>query len=409
MKKVILLSLFASSIAFAGGYKIPENSVNSLALSGANTAHNQNADAAYYNPANMVFMEDANHAEFDLMYIGLEGTKFEGSVSGAPYNISAKEENFIVPSLHFVSSKLGDARVGLSVVVPGGLTKRWSDAPARYKAEEFSLEVVEIAPSMAIPIGEKVGVAFGFRIVHSKGTVKASRTGVYSQDLEGDSIDYGYNLALAYKPTSQANISVTYRSKVSLTEEGSAKLFYDSDSVLGPNPALLQGDYAASVSIPLPAVLSLAASYTFKTDTTVEFLYERNYWSAYKSLNFEYENPYAEGVFGSSTAKNWKDSSGFRLGITQELKNITLMAGAVYDETPVPRESLSFELPDGDSFALSLGGRYKIDDTIEVGLAALYSMRESEVKQSDGNINGIVGKFSNSDILMVSAGVSYKF
>ncbi len=161
MKKVILLSLFASSLAFAGGYKIPENSVNSLALSGANTAHNQNADAAYYNPANMVFIEDANHAEFDLMYIGLEGTKFEGSYTDAlttattQHNISAKEENFIVPSLHFVSSKLGDARVGLSVVVPGGLTKRWSDAPAMYKAEEFSLEVVEIAPSMAIPIGGK--------------------------------------------------------------------------------------------------------------------------------------------------------------------------------------------------------------------------------------------------------------
>lgn len=408
MKKVVLLSLFASSLAFAGAYKIPENSVNSLALSGANTAHNQNADAAYYNPANMVFMEDANHAEFDLMYIGLEGTKFEGSYTDAlttattQHSISAKKEHFLVPSLHFVSSKLGNARVGLSVVVPGGLTKRWSDAPATYKAEEFSLEVVEIAPSMAIPIGEKVGVAFGFRIVHSKGTVKASRTGIYSQDLKGDSINYGYNLALAYKPTSQANISVTYRSKVNLTEEGSAKLV----SAIGP---IAQGDYAASVSIPLPAVLSLAASYTFETDTTVEFLYERNYWSAYKSLNFEYENPVAEGVFGTPTPKNWKDSSGFRLGITQELEDITLMAGAVYDETPVPRETLSFELPDGDSFALSLGGRYKIDDTIEVGLAALYSMRESEVKQSDNNINGIVGEFSDSDILMISAGVSYKF
>lgn len=409
MKKIALLSLLASSLAFAGGYKIPETSLNALALGAANIAHNKSADTAYYNPANMVFMQDVNHAEFDLMYIGLEGTKFEGSVDGAPYNISAKEENFIVPSLHFVSSKLGNARVGLSVVVPAGLTKRWSDAPAIYKAEEFTLQVVEFNPSIAIPITQKLGVAFGFRIVHSEGTVKASRTGVYSQHLEGDSIDYGYNLALAYKPTSQANISMTYRSKVNLTEEGSANLFYDADSVLGPNPALLQGDYAAGVSIPLPAILSLAASYTFETDTTVEFVYERNFWSAYKSLNFEYENPYAEGVFGTSTPKNWKDSNGFRLGITQELEDMTLMAGAVYDRTPVPEKTLSFELPDSDSIAFSLGGRYKIDDTMELGLAALYSMRESELKQSDNNINGIVGKFSNAGVLMVSAGISYKF
>ena len=408
MKKVTLLSLFASSLVFAGGYKIPETSLNALALGAANIANNKSADAAYYNPANMVFMDDANYAEFDLMYIGLEGTKFEGSVDGTPANIGAKDESFFVPSLHFVSPKLGNARVGLSVVVPGGLTKRWSDAPAIYKAEEFSLQVVEFNPSMALAIGKNVGVAFGFRIVHSEGVVKASRRGFYSQDLKGNSIDYGYNLALAYKPTPQANISVTYRSKVNLTEEGSAKLFFDADSILGPSPALLNGAYDAGVNVPLPAMLSLAASYTFATDTTVEFVYERNYWSAYQSLNFEYENPYAEGVFGTPTPKNWKDSNGFRLGITQELDEVTLMAGAVYDKMPVPEETLSFELPDADSIAFSLGGRYKIDDTIEVGFAALYSMREQEL-DAGANENKIVGKFSNSDILMISAGISYTF
>jgi long-chain fatty acid transport protein len=162
------------------------------------------------------------------------------------------------------------------------------------------------------------------------------------------------------------------------------------------------------VSIPLPAVLSLAASYTFETDTTVEFVYERNYWSAYKSLNFEYENPYAESVFGNPTPKNWKDSNGFRLGITQELEDMTLMAGAVYDKTPVPEKTLSFELPDSDSIAFSLGGRYKIDDTIELGLAALYSMRETKVDPGE-NDNGIVGTFSNAGVLMISTGISYKF
>ena len=414
MKKVTLLSLIGSSVLLAGGYKIPETSLNALALGAANIAHNKSADAAYYNPANMVFMEDKNHAEFDLMYIGLEGTKFEGSYTDAAtgttttHNISAKDETFFVPSLHFVSSKLGDARIGLTLVVPAGLTKRWNDAPATYKAEEFSLQVVELNPTIALPIGEKLGLAFGFRMVHSEGTVKASRTGIYSQDMPGDSIDYGYNIALAYKPVANANISVTYRSKVDLTEEGDAELFYDNDSVLGPNPAMLDGKYATSVTVPIPAILSLAASYTFESKTSVEFVYERNYWSSYKRLNFEYEDPSAEAVFGNPTAKNWKDSNGFRLGVTQEMQSMTLMVGAVYDKTPVPEKTLSFELPDADSIAFSLGGRYKIDDTMEIGLAALYSMREKELDAGE-NENGIVGEFSNSDVFMVSAGVSYKF
>lgn len=408
MKKFALLSVMASSLLVAGGYKIPETSLNALALSAANIAHNKSADTAYYNPANMIFMNDQNYAEFDLMYIGLEATKFEGSVEGVTANMSANSEDFIIPSLHFVSSKLGNARVGLSVVVPAGLTKRWSDAPARYKAQEFSLEVVEFNPSLALSLSENLGIAFGFRIVHSEGVVKASREGVYSQNLQGDSLDYGYNIALAYKPVSQANISLTYRSEVSLSEYGSAKLFYDEDSVLGAKPALLDGEYDAGVNIPLPAVFSLAASYDFQSDTTVEFVYERNFWSSYKNLNFSFEDPYAEAVFGTPTPKRWKDSSAFRLGLSQELEDMTLMAGVVYDETPVPSETLSFELPDADSIAFSFGGRFVVDKEMQVGLALLYSLREKEL-DAGASDNGIVGTFSNAGILMISAGVSYKF
>ncbi len=67
MKKIALMSLVASSIVMAGGYKIPETSTNSVALGGANVAHVKGADAAYDNPANMIFMDDAQQAEIDLM------------------------------------------------------------------------------------------------------------------------------------------------------------------------------------------------------------------------------------------------------------------------------------------------------------------------------------------------------
>ena len=67
MKKIVLISLVTSSMLLAGGYKIPEQSTNAVALGAANVAHNQdNADAAYYNPAKMVFMSNANHLEADL-------------------------------------------------------------------------------------------------------------------------------------------------------------------------------------------------------------------------------------------------------------------------------------------------------------------------------------------------------
>lgn len=410
MKKIALLSIVTSSMLMAGGYKIPETSLNALALSAANIAHNKSADAAYYNPANMIFMEDKNNMELDLTYIGLDPINYKGTVSGAGQNLDAHRENFIVPTIHYVSEKMGNARVGLSIVTPGGLSKRWSEEPAKTKAEEFTLEIVEVNPTFAISLSEKVSMAFGFRIVHTSGVVKSDgNIGgplTASRDMTGDAINYGYNLALAYKPSSNLELAATYRSNVNLNIKGDAKL-----ATTAGGGSTYDGD--ARVSVPLPATFSVAAAYTLPSKTTLELVYERTMWSAYKSLDFDYdgtESATLASIFGGAIDKSWKDVNAFRLGITQELDNMMLMAGMVYDESPVPSKTLGFELPDSNSFSVSLGGRYQINDKLEVGLSALYSMRESrDIKTSDNNNNNLVGEFTNANVLMVSTGVSYKF
>ena len=406
MKKIALMSLVASSVLMAGGYKIPETSTNAVALGAANIAHNhENADAAYYNPAKMVFMKDTNNLEVDVTYIGLEKVNYKGTVAGTSTNESSESEDFIVPTLHYVSSSLGDngARVGVSIVAPGGLSKQWKGTQGIKSAEEFTLEVVEINPTAAFKINDKLGFAVGFRILSSSGVAKATpAAGVVYQDMNGDSTDFGYNLALAYNPTKELEIGLTYRSKVNLQLKGDANLKYPSPS--------LDGNYEGGVNLPLPAALNLAAAYTFSSETTLEVVYERTYWSAYKNLDFHYTNPLAEAVFGIPKPKDWHDTNTFRLGLTQELNNLTLMAGYVYDETPVPSKTIGFELPDTDSQAVSLGGRYKINESVDVGLSALYSIHESRtITAADNNDNGLVGEFSDGNVLIISAGLGYKF
>jgi long-chain fatty acid transport protein len=111
MRYIVLLSA-AAAVGVAGGYKIPESSINATALSAAYVANAHGADAAYYNPAAMVYNEDANLFEADMTYIGLSSIHY-ASTSGTT-NIDSKSENFLVPTLHFTSKKLGDngARVG---------------------------------------------------------------------------------------------------------------------------------------------------------------------------------------------------------------------------------------------------------------------------------------------------------
>jgi len=402
MKRLLLLPLaFASSI-YAGGYKIPETSLNGVALSAANIAHSHGADTAYYNPANMSFLDKNQAVEADLIYIGLDPVNYEGKVTGdtESYDIDAESENFFIPSLNYVSPEFEDsnARVGLSIVVPGGLSKRWNESPAKDSAEEFTLEIVEVNPTASFKLESDLAVAVGFRIVHTSGIVKS--TAAVSRDMTGDSIDFGYNLALAYKPTKSFELGMTYRSQVNLTVTGDAKLY---------SPTGLAYDGGASVTIPLPACFSAAAAYTLDvTKTTFEFVYERNFWSAYSSLDFNYAGSVGNlGVyFDDPIEKNWNDTNAYRLGITQELnEETTLMFGVVYDESPIPDETLSFELPDSDSLSLSAGVRYDINRELNVGVSALYSIRESRSVTNDE----LQGEFSNSNVLIVSTGLGYKF
>lgn len=415
MKKVTLSLAVACSVLLAGGYKIPETSTNAVALGAANIAHNhENADAAYYNPAKMVFMKDQSNFEADLICIGLDKVKYSGTVnSTGPYIMESKKENFVVPSINYVSPKLGknDARVGLSISVPGGLSIRWDAQPAKTYAQEFTLEIVEVNPTVAFKVSESIGFSAGFRIVDTKGVVKSSGitgspapTTTASRDMKGDSIDYGYNLSFAYKPVSELELGLTYRSKVDLDVEGDAKL--NTNFTLIPSSTY---SGSASVSIPLPATLTLAAAYTLASKTTVELVYERTNWSAYENLDFDYSttitNPVLKGAFDDPKPKKWKDTNTFRLGVTQDLKPFTIMAGLVIDEALAPDSTLGFDFPDTDTKSVALGGRYQIDQNFDFAVSALYSMHESRtVKNSTLN-----GEFTDGDIVMYSAGLGYKF
>jgi len=402
--KLTALSLIASSAIYANGYKIPETSVNSTALLAANVAHASGTDTAYFNPANMAFMKDENSIDASLMLIAVDSTTFKGSgydpKQGAfanDLNIESEGGTPLIPSLHFVSSKYDDFRFGFSMVVPSGVTKKWEDSPAKDFAEQFTLEVIELNPSVAYKINDQLAVAFGARLLSSSGIVKS--TSAASRDMEGSGLDFGYNLALAYKPTSALEIGVAYRSEVTLSEEGNAKLYVGESKVY---------DGGSSVKVPLPAQLNLAMAYTFESKTTLEVVFERDFWSAYETLDFNYDSnipAIIQSTMDSPKAKNWEDTTTIRIGATQELDNLKLMAGFTISKTPVPEATVSYELPGRDATYLSAGFEYQIDEKLSAGFAALYSMKE-DLTVSNDTING---EFSDGQVFIVTTGISYKF
>ncbi|SFZ97517.1 Outer membrane protein assembly factor YaeT precursor [hydrothermal vent metagenome] len=409
--KTLALSAVASSVVMAGGYKIPEQSLNSMALGAAYVAHTTHADTSYFNPANMVFMGEKQYIEGGVTLAHLPSQNFASMAD-------SETENILMPNFHYVSAPMGDWRWGVSLTAPGGLTKRWDDKLGIGKAfaEEFTLKAVELNPTISYKVMDNFSIGGGVRIIYSEGIVKsdssrlssnthppADPVPVSSRDMEGDTVEFGYNLAATYKPTSDIIMAVTYRSNVDLNEEGTAVIKYNGNTIF-------DGD--ATVSVPLPAALNLAISKTWDSTFTLELNYERTYWSSYKDLNFGYTGAGSENIplpF-KHNEKNWKDTNTFRIGATVELDKITMMMGFAIDETPVPDETLGFEMADSDAKIFTMGFRYQQTEDLSWGMAFLYDSKDP--RSIDAGVNPIFARgasFNGGGAMLTTIGMAYEF
>ncbi len=397
--------LLIAGTVFAGGYKIPEQSLRSTGTAGAYFSSANAPDASYYNPANMSFMEDGWGLEVGMRYIVLPGIKFSGRVKNPLTNtfqpgqsFSSERETFLVPYFHYVSPKVGSLRFGFSLTTPAGLSKKWENSIAQAYAKNFLLEVYEASLSVSYAISDIISVGGGLRGVYSRGEVEyAHPTGAYSISMEGDTdIRPGFFVSVSARPVKNLTLSTLYRSRVDLKIKG------DASGYIGLTPFNTSGN----VKVPLPAEWKLGASYKLG-DTTLELTYERTFWSAYDKLDFNFGDPNVENSnFGTPKPRNWDDTNTYRLGVIHDFsKKLTGMLGIAYDETPVPEETLGFELPDSNGWIFSLGGIYRPEPKVEIGAAYLLFVKED--RRVTNNI--IDGKFEDISAHMLTLSVAYSF
>ena len=404
IKKSIVLSIVGSSLLMAGGYKLPEQSLNAIALSDAYVAHTTGADTAYYNPAAMVFMEDKQYSEGALTLAHLSSQKYTfGPLSG-----KSKTENLPIPTLFYVAKPIENIRWGISMTVPGGLTKRWNTPYQKLFAEEFTLKNVELNPVIAYKVDDTFSMGAGARMVYSQGIVKSDGGSIapVKRHMEGDTIAFGYNLALMYKPTTDIHFAVTYRSNIDLKEKGQANLYVGS----------VGQQYDADVTVPLPATLDVAISKTWQEKVTLELKYQRIYWSSYKALDFHYDRPIQAGlvdIFDAPIARNWKDTNSFRVGATIKMDDkLTAMLGLGIDKSPVPLKTIGFELADSDARIYSMGFRYQQNEHLSWGASLLVSDKDTLSLKPGVAENAVLkngGSFSKGRVLLTTLGLAYEF
>jgi long-chain fatty acid transport protein len=91
-----------------------------------------------------------------------------------------------------------------------------------------------------------------------------------------------------------------------------------------------------------------------------------------------------------------------------------MMMGFAIDETPIPPEYISFELPDSDAKIFSMGFRYQQTESLSWGAAFLYDSKDplslTAGEHNDANSllnNG--GSFGGGGAYLTTVGMAYEF
>ncbi len=393
LTSALLLALAAPS-AMASGFALIEQSASGQGLSYAGSAVNtEDSSVMWFNPAGLteingnqaivgghVILPKADFTnDGSLIFVDTPGEQenFGGDANGATAGF--------VPNIYW-KGDYQDYSVGLGINVPFGQHISYDENwVGRYHATETDLKTLNINPSIARKVNDKLSLGFGLNAQYVDVVLeqKVNQLALGSMDgnakVTGSSWAFGYNLGLLYKASEDLNIGLSYRSKITHDVDGKVRYGNINNTTdLGAlNPAyagltvadiLYNADASATVN--LPASASLAADYKISDKTQLLASATWTGWSAYDELVVEFDN----GSPDSESNQNFDDSMRYALGVSHQLNSkVKLRTGVALDQTPVPNsESRSPRTPDNDRKWVSVGLGYKANKNLNVDIAYSY-------------------------------------
>ena len=206
--------------------------------------------------------------------------------------------------------------------------------------------------------------------------------------MTGNDIALGYNLGLRYAPSDWLALGASYLGKVRADLGGAA-----NTDAAGQIELPDEFSFGIAVKPSLKVTLELGATYTG--------------WSSHDQWAQDSANPAAVAlatVPPETWANTWRYQAGVEYAAT---KTLTLRAGYVYDEEPIPQAAADYLVPANDRQLFSLGAGYRWSRwLLDVSYTYLMSTdRHITARPRDGVLES---DFSNGSAHMVVLSLSTK-
>ncbi|EPZ17218.1 hypothetical protein M622_00185 [Thauera terpenica 58Eu] len=375
----------AAGHAMAAGFALQnQNGAGTGYAYAGSAAVAEDASTIFFNPAGMLYLSEGHHVTGALTVLD-RSLEFSDRGSNAlrvaappvpAYALGSKGGNAggvsAVPAAYWAMSINKDLRVGLGVSPTFGNATEWADDfIGRYQGVYSEIKAINLNPSVAFRVNEKIALGFGVNYVKFEADLRGMQpvTGALpstvdvKSKLSGDDTGWGWNVGAIFELSPQARLALTYRSKIDLDVEGQVET--------GPSST------PAKVAVELPDTASIALAYQMSDKLQILADYTWMGWSSIPSLDVKHRSL---GVTLTDERLGFKDSFRVGLGMQYQYTDaLRLRAGMAYDESPVTTVSdRTVRLPDSDRTWLAFGLNYKLNKqtSIDAGYARLFFDKE---------------------------------
>ncbi len=404
--------------AMASGFAILEQSARGVghALAGA-TAETEDPSTLFFNPAGAAWL-DGNQGVIGGHVI-IPSFEFENggstypALGGVPVSGGNGGDGGVttfVPNFYYVQSVNQAVKVGVGISAPWGLETEYDEGwVGRYHALKTELKTIDINPSIAVKLTEKIAIGAGVSAQYADaelsnaidfGTIAGVAPGMLDGrgTVKGDDWSYGYNVGLMVTPTPKTRLGLHYRSKIEHTLEGDARFRVPAPAM----PIQARGlfvDTTGEADLNLPDVLSAGVYQQVGNKLALRADIAWTGWSEFDELRVEYGSNQPDSVTDESWDDTWRYAVGMDYFVNEKW---TWRVGAAYDETPVPdADHRTPRIPDADRTWLTTGLGYLLSESASLDFSyAHIFFNDSEMNQITSTGDNLRGRYEgDADIV----------
>lgn len=396
------LTACASSAAFAEGFGVYEWSAAGTAMGEAYMFGEEDPSVLAYNPAQITKL-DGTYFSIGASLVNPDTkvlfNRLNPLTNAGMSNLWENEyDPAVIPYMYYATKAGKNSWWGVAMFSRFGNQIEYDDLwPGRYDTIFSGIKGFTVQPTYAFKIGDKLSAAVGLDINYVKLRMRKSLPlldyGIKNvgTDLEGDTVNVGWVASLMYDFTPQTSLAVTYRSRIKHTMD-------DADMSITGLEFMGLKTTGASGTVTLPDSVSIGLGHKFNDRTRVELNAVWTNWETYNALNVYFDNPamQIDPINGRSlNPKNWEACWRYGIGIEHKLsKQWSILAGYVFDESPIPDSTMDFTVPTGDRHRGSIGFKYRFKENHEIVFA--YTGIWADSRETQSRVSGV--DYASSEI-----------